>query len=116
MPRVKHAVSSRRRRKAVLKRAKGNYGGRSRLYRTAKETVARSLAYSYRDRKAKKRTFRMLWIARINAACRAHGISYSRFMNGLKKIKSAIDRKMLAEMAVHDASSFAKLADMVKKV
>lgn len=115
MSRVKHAVSSRRRRKAVLKRAKGNYGGRSRLYRTAKETVARALAYSYRDRKARKRTFRKLWIARINAACRLHAISYSRFMNGLKKIKAAIDRKILADMAVNDAAAFAKLVDMAKK-
>ncbi len=114
MPRVKHAVSSRRRRKAVLKRAKGNYGGRSRLYRTAKETVARAMAYSYRDRKVKKRNFRKLWIARINAACREHAVSYSRFMNGLKKIKAEIDRKMLADMAVNDALSFAKLVEMVK--
>ena len=86
MPRVKHAVSSRRRRKAVLKRAKGGYGGRSRLYRTAKETVARAMAYSYRDRKVKKRTFRRLWIARINAACRMQGISYSRFMRDRKSV------------------------------
>ncbi|MDD5680522.1 MAG: 50S ribosomal protein L20 [Candidatus Omnitrophica bacterium] len=115
MARVKHAVSSRRRRKAVLKRAKGNYGGRGGLYRTAKETVARSLAYSYRDRKAKKRTFRKLWIARINAACRLHAISYSQFMNGLKRMKAAIDRKVLADMAVNDALAFARLVDMAKK-
>ena len=116
MPRVKHAVSSRRRRKAVLKRAKGNYAGRGKLYRTAKETVARSLVYSYRDRKVKKRTFRALWIARINAACRINGISYNRFMNGLRKMKAAIDRKVLADMAVNDTPAFAKLADMAKKV
>lgn len=115
MPRVKHAVSSRRRRKAVLKRAKGGYGGRSRLYRTAKETVARAMAYSYRDRKVKKRTFRRLWIARINAACRMQGISYSKFMSGLRKIKAAIDRKILADMAVNDAPSFVKLVEAVKK-
>ena len=115
MSRVKHAVSSRRRRKAVLKRAKGNYGGRSRLYRTAKETVARALVYSYRDRKVKKRNFRMLWIARINAACRLNAISYSRFMNGLKKMKAAIDRKVLADMAVNDAPAFVKLVEMAKK-
>ena len=115
MARVKHAVSSRRRRKAVLKRAKGGYGGRSRLYRTAKETVARAMAYSYRDRKVKKRTFRRLWIARINAACRQQGISYSKFMSGLRKIKAAIDRKILADMAVNDAPSFLKLVEMVKK-
>lgn len=116
MARVKHAVSSRRRRKAVLKRAKGGYGGRSKLYRTAKETVARAMAYSYRDRKVKKRSFRRLWIARINAACRMRGISYSKFMNGLKKIKAAVDRKILADMALNDAVSFAKLVDMAKKI
>ena len=115
MARVKHAVSSRRRRKAVLKRAKGGYGGRSKLYRTAKETVMRAMAYSYRDRKVKKRTFRRLWIARINAACRMQGISYSKFMNGLRKIKAAIDRKILADMAVNDMPSFVKLVEAVKK-
>ncbi|MFH0840271.1 MAG: 50S ribosomal protein L20 [Candidatus Omnitrophota bacterium] len=115
MARVKHAVSSRRRRKAVLKRAKGGYGGRSKLYRTAKETVMRAMAYSYRDRKVKKRTFRRLWIVRINAACRMQGISYSKFMNGLRKIKAAIDRKILADMAVNDMSSFVKLVEAVKK-
>ncbi|MBU4377302.1 MAG: 50S ribosomal protein L20 [Candidatus Omnitrophica bacterium] len=115
MARVKHAVSSRRRRKAVLKRAKGGYGGRSKLYRTAKETVMRAMAYSYRDRKVKKRTFRRLWIVRINAACRMQGISYSKFMNGLRKIKAAIDRKILADMAVNDMPSFVKLVEAVKK-
>jgi large subunit ribosomal protein L20 len=115
MARVKHAVSSRRRRKAVMKKAKGQYGGRSRLYRTAKESVARAMAYSYRDRKAKKRSFRRLWIARINAACRIHDISYSRFMNGLRRIKAAIDRKILADMALNDAVAFARLVEMAKK-
>jgi large subunit ribosomal protein L20 len=115
MARVKHAPSSRRRRKRVLKMAKGQYGGRSRLYRTAKESVARALAYSYRDRKAKKREFRALWITRINAACKECGISYSRFINGLKKAKAAIDRKMLADIAVKDKVGFGKLVEASKK-
>ena len=89
MARVRHAPSSGRRRKRVMKMAKGQYGARSRLYRTAKESVARALAYSYRDRKVKKRDFRALWIIRINAACKEHAISYSTFMNGLKKAKAS---------------------------
>lgn len=115
MARVKHAVSSRKRRKRVLKLAKGQYGGRSRLYRTAKESVARALAYSYRDRKAKKRDFRALWITRINAACREHAISYSRFMNGLKKAKLVINRKVLADIAISDKTTFGKLVEVSKK-
>lgn len=98
-----------------MKMAKGQYGGRSRLYRTAKESVARALAYSYRDRKAKKREFRALWITRINAACKECGISYSRFINGLKKAKAAIDRKMLADIAVKDKVGFGKLVEASKK-
>ena len=96
MAKVKHAPASRRRRKKVLKMAKGQYGARSRLHRTAKESVARAMAYSYRDRRLKKRNFRSLWITRINAACRLHEISYSRFMSGLKKAKASINRKILA--------------------
>ena len=115
MARVRHAPASRRRRKRILKMAKGQYGARSRLYRTAKESVARAMAYSYRDRKIKKRNFRALWIARINAACRAHEISYSRFINGLKKAKAAIDRKMLADIAVRDRVGFGKLVEASKK-
>lgn len=115
MARVKHAVSSRKRRKRVLKLAKGQYGARSRLYRTAKESVARALAYSYRDRKVKKRDFRALWITRINAACREHDISYSKFINGLKKAKLAINRKVLADIAINDKTTFGKLVEVSKK-
>ncbi|MBL7071493.1 MAG: 50S ribosomal protein L20 [Candidatus Omnitrophica bacterium] len=115
MARVKHAAASKRRRKRVLKLAKGQYGARSRLHRTAKESVARAMAYSYRDRKARKRDFRGLWITRINAACRAHDISYSKFMNGLKKANAVINRKMLAEIAAHDKTGFDKLVEASKK-
>ena len=115
MARVRHAPSSRRRRKRALKMAKGQYGARARLYRTAKESVARALAYSYRDRRAKKRDFRALWITRISAACREHAISYSKFMNGLKRAKALIDRKILADIAVHDKAGFGKLVDVAKK-
>lgn len=115
MARVKHAPASRRRRKRILKKAKGQYGARSRLYRTAKESVARALVYSYRDRKARKRDFRSLWIARINAACREYAISYSRFINGLKKAKAAINRKMLADLAVNDRVAFGKLVEASRK-
>lgn len=115
MARVKHAPSSRRRRKRFLKIAKGQYGARSRLYRTAKESAARALAYSYRDRKAKKRAFRALWIVRINAACKEFAISYSRFINGLKKAKSTVDRKILADIAVSDKAGFGKLVEISKK-
>lgn len=115
MARVKHAPASRRKRKRILKRAKGQYGARGRLYRTAKESVARAMAYSYRDRKVKKRDFRSLWIIRINAACREYEISYSRFMNGLKKAKALIDRKMLADMVVNDRVGFGKLVEASKK-
>ena len=115
MDRVKHAPASRRRRKRVLKMAKGQYGARSRLHRTAKESVAKALAYGYRDRRLKKRDFRTLWITRINAACRLHDISYSRFMNGLKKTKASINRKILAEIAVNDKLGFGKLVEASKK-
>lgn len=115
MARVKHAPASRRRRKRILKLAKGQFGARGRLYRTAKESVARAMVYSYRDRKVRKRDFRSLWITRINAACREYAISYSRFINGLKKAKAAIDRKMLADIAVHDRVGFGKLVEAAKK-
>lgn len=115
MARVRHAPSSRRRKKRILKKAKGQYGARSRLYRTAKESVARAMAYSYRDRKVKKRDFRSLWIIRINAACREHAISYSRFVNGLKKAKAAVDRKTLADIAINDKTGFGKLVEVSKK-
>jgi len=115
MPKVKHAAASRRRRKKILKMAKGQYGGRSRLYRTARESVARALVYSYRDRKARKRDFRSLWIIRINAACRECTISYSRFINGLKRAKATINRKILADIAVNDKIGFGKLVELSKE-
>ncbi|MCI0451480.1 MAG: 50S ribosomal protein L20 [Candidatus Latescibacteria bacterium] len=114
MPRTKNTVAGRARRKRVLRQAEGFRGGRGKLYRTARETVDRALVYAYRDRKQRKRHFRSLWIARINAAARLNGLSYSRFMNGLKKASVDIDRKMLAEMAVNDAAGFKKLADVAK--
>lgn len=114
MSRVKHAVATKRHRKRVLKAAEGQWGGRSKFYRRAKESVAKGMMYSYRDRKAKKREFRALWIARINAACRLNGISYSRFMQGLKKAKILLDRKVLADLAVTDEKAFTKLVEAAK--
>jgi len=114
MPRTKNTVAARARRKKILKAAKGYRGGRGVLYRTARETVERALVYAYRDRRRKKRDFRKLWIARINAAARLNGLSYSRFINGLKKAEIDINRKMLAEMAVNDVDGFTKLAEMAK--
>lgn len=114
MSRVKHAVATKRHRKRVLKAAEGQWGGRHRFYRRAKESVAKGMMYSYRDRKAKKRDFRALWIVRINAACREHGMSYSKFIQGLKKAKILIDRKILSELAVSDDKAFAKLVEAVK--
>ena len=115
MPRVKKAVKSRERRKKVLKMASGYRGGRGRLLRTAKETVDRALKFAYRDRRARKRDFRSLWIIRINAAAREHGMSYSRFMNGLKKANVSLDRKSLAELAVNNAEAFARLAQIAQQ-
>ena len=114
MSRVKHAVATKRHRKRVLKAAEGQWGGRHRFYRRAKESVAKGMMYSYRDRKVKKREFRALWIARINAACRMHDTTYSRFMNGLKKAKVLIDRKILSELAVSDIKAFGKLVETAK--
>lgn len=114
MSRVKHAVATKRHRKRVLKAAEGQWGGRHRFYRRAKESVAKGMMYSYRDRKAKKRDFRALWIVRINAACREHGISYSRFIQGLNKAKVLLDRKILSELAVSDKKAFGKLVELVK--
>jgi large subunit ribosomal protein L20 len=114
MPRAKGGAKTRQRRKKILKKAKGYVGGRSRLYRTAAETVLRAGAFAYRDRKAKKRTARRLWIARINAACRAAGLTYSVFISSLKKRGVLLDRKILAEMAVRDPAGFAKLAETAK--
>ncbi|MBC7358141.1 MAG: 50S ribosomal protein L20 [Desulfacinum sp.] len=115
MPRVKKAVKSRQRRKKILNMAKGYRGGRGRLLRTAKETVSRALVYAYRDRRAKKRNFRSLWIMRINAAARQHGLSYSAFMSGLKKANVELDRKVLAGLAVSDPQAFAQLVAVAKE-
>jgi large subunit ribosomal protein L20 len=114
MPRATNAPASRQRRNRVLKRAKGYWGARKNLYRTAQEAVDRAGRYAYRDRKLRKRDFRQLWIARINAAARENGISYSRFMDGLKKADVKVNRKVLADIAVHDAQAFAKLVDVAK--
>lgn len=115
MPRVKRGNKKLQRRKKILGLAKGYIGARGRLYRTAKETVERALAYAYRDRRAKKREFRGLWIVRINAAVREHGLSYSRFMSGLKKAGVTIDRKVLAELAVANPEAFAQLASVAQQ-
>lgn len=114
MPKVKHAVAAKRRRKRVLQAAEGQWGGRHRMYRRAKESVQKGMWYSYRDRKANKRNFRSLWIARINAACRDCGISYSKFISGLGKAKIDLDRKILAELAVSDMKTFAKLVEATR--
>lgn len=111
MPRVKRGVTARARHKKVMKQAKGYYGARSRVYRVAKQAVIKALQYAYRDRRQRKRQFRALWIARINAASRQHGLSYSRFISGLKKANIELDRKVLADLAVFDKQAFAKLAE-----
>ena len=114
MDRIKGAVKTRARRKKILKLAKGYRGAKSKLFKTANQAVMKSLSYAYRDRKAKKREFRQLWIARINAAARMNGISYSKFMNGLKKNNININRKMLSEIAISDPAAFTKLVEKVK--
>jgi large subunit ribosomal protein L20 len=114
MPRAKGGSKTRQRRKKVLKKAKGYVGGRHRLYRTANETVLRAGVFAYRDRKAKKREKRSLWIIRINAACRMVGIPYSKFIAGLKKAGIELDRKVLAELAYSDPKAFEKLAETAK--
>jgi len=106
MPRVKRGFKARRRRKKILKLAKGYWGARSRCYKQARATVEKGLTYAYRDRRAKKRSYRRLWIQRINAASRLHGLSYSRLMNGLKKAGIAINRKILADLAVTEPKAF----------
>jgi large subunit ribosomal protein L20 len=115
MSRATNNSASRQRRNKTLRMAKGYRGGRSKLNRTAQETVNRALAYAYRDRRVKKRVFRQLWITRINAAARMHGMSYSRFMAGLKAAAVEIDRKVLADLAVHDEAGFARLAEIAKQ-
>ena len=114
MARIKGAVKTRARRKKILKLAKGYRGAKSKLFKTANQAVMKSLSYAYRDRKAKKREFRQLWIARINAAARMNGISYSKFKNGLKKNNININRKMLSEIAISDPAAFTKLVEKVK--
>jgi len=114
MSKAPRAVASRLRRKRVLKQAKGFRGRRKNVYRIAKQAVMKAGQYAYRDRRNKKRTFRALWIARINAAVREHGMSYSVFMSGLKRANIEIDRKVLADLAVSDKAAFAQIASQVK--
>ena len=113
--RVKRGSKARRRRKKVLKLAKGFRGGRSKLYRTAADSVDKALMYSYRDRKVRKRDFRHLWIARINAAARINNLSYSKFMHGLKLADVELDRKVLADLAVSDPAGFARIAQLASQ-
>ena len=115
MARVKRGVTARRRHKKVLKQAKGYYNARRKVFRVAKQAVTKALQYAYIGRKLKKRQFRSLWIARINAASRMHGLSYSRFMNGLMKAGITLDRKVLADIAVHDLAGFGALAEAAGK-
>jgi large subunit ribosomal protein L20 len=115
MPRVKRAVNAKKKRRTTLKRAKGYYGAKSRSYRAAKEQVQHSLQYQYRDRRNKKREIRRLWIQRINAGARQNGLSYSAFINGLKKAGVELDRKVLADMAVNDPQAFSALVEVAKK-
>lgn len=115
MPRAKGGFKTRRRRKKVLEQAKGYYGAKSRLFRVATEAVDKALQYAYRDRKAKKREFRSLWIIRINAAARALGLTYSEFMQGMKKAGIQLDRKALAHLAYNDPAAFGRIAETVKQ-
>jgi large subunit ribosomal protein L20 len=114
MAKIKHSVATRRRKRKLLKKTKGYWGDRSKQYRQARKALMHALVYAYRDRRVKKRDFRKLWIARINAACRAAGITYSRFMSGLKKAKITLDRKILADLAVKDSQAFKKLVEIAK--
>ena len=115
MARVKRGVTARRRHKKVLKQAKGYYNARRKVYRVAKQAVTKALQYAYIGRKQKKRQFRSLWIVRINAAARMYGLSYSRLMNGLKKANIELDRKVLADIAVHDLPAFGQIAEQAKR-
>ena len=114
MARVKRGVVARRRHKKILKQAKGYYGARSRVFRVAKQAVIKAGQYAYRDRRQRKRQFRQLWIARINAGARQNGLSYSKFINGLKKAMVEIDRKVLADLAVNEKAAFAALVEKAK--
>ena len=115
MPKVTSNVARLKRKKKIMQAAKGARGGRSKLYKSAKETVERGLRYAYRDRRRRKRDFRQLWIVRINAAAHTHDLSYSRFISGLKKAGVEINRKMLADIAVRDPAAFGELAEVAKK-
>jgi large subunit ribosomal protein L20 len=115
MPRIKRGTVARKRRKKILKLAKGYYGAKSKLFRVANQQVMKSLMYAYRDRRQVKRDFRKLWIARINAAARIDGMSYSRFINGLKKADVQINRKVLADLAVNDKAAFARLVELARE-
>ena len=114
MPRTRHSVASKSRKKKVLKQAKGYWGGRSRLFRTAREAVNRAQAYAYRDRRNRKREFRRLWIARINAAARLNGVSYSQLIFGLSTAGVEVNRKILADLAVRDPAAFSSLVEQAK--
>ncbi|MDA0791225.1 MAG: 50S ribosomal protein L20 [Proteobacteria bacterium] len=114
MPRVKRGVTAGRRHKDILKKAKGYYGARSRVFRVAKQAVTKAGQYAYRDRKVRKRMFRGLWIQRINAAAREHGLSYSRLIDGLRKQNVQVDRRVLADLAVNEKEAFAALAEKAK--
>jgi large subunit ribosomal protein L20 len=114
MPRVKRGVVARRRHKKVLKQAKGYYGARSRIFRVAKQAVTKAGQYAYRDRRQRKRQFRSLWITRINAQSRANGLTYSRLINGLKRADIQLDRRVLADLAVHDKPAFAAIVEQAK--
>ncbi len=114
MARVKRSVAGRKKRRTVLSQARGYHGTKSKVYKRAKEQVYRSMAYTYRDRKVRKREFRRLWVTRINAAARQNGLSYNTFMHGLKVAGIELDRKVLADIAVHDASGFSALAETAK--
>lgn len=116
MSRVKGALRTRARHKKILKLTKGYFGGKSKLFRIANQAVMKSLSYAYRDRKSNKRNFRQLWITRINAGARINGMSYSKFMNGLRKAGINLNRKVLADMAVNDAAGFAQLVGSVKNI
>ena len=114
MARVKRGVIAKSRHKKVLKKAKGYYGARSKLFKTAKQAVIKAGQYAYRDRRQRKRQFRALWIARINAAARIHGLSYSRLINGMNRAEIDVDRKVLADIAVHDPAAFGAIAERAK--
>lgn len=115
MAKVKHSIATHKRKKRLLKKVKGFWGDRSKQYQQARRALMHALVYAYRDRRVKKRNFRRLWISRINAACRGSGITYSAFMNGLKKAKVSLDRKVLADLAVKDSKAFEKLVEIAKE-